>query len=81
MQIDLRGKNAKPNSLSSSKWIPFNRRRDPALLIKTLQTGEELILEVFEIWYNVLGFCQHKWFQQKALKDTLIFLLLLLLIF
>lgn len=59
------------NSLSSSKWIPFNRQRVPALLIKTLQTEEELILEVFEINYNLLGLMPTQMISAKSFETDL----------
>lgn len=61
------------NSLSSTKWIPFNRQRVPALLIKTLQTGGELILEVFEISCNVLGLMPMQMISVKSFETELDF--------
>lgn len=43
------------------------------LLIKTLQTGEELILEVFEISYSVLGLMPMQMFSTKSFETYLNF--------
>jgi len=42
------------NFLSASKWIPFNRWRVPASLIKMLQRWE-LILDLMPVVGNVSG--------------------------